>query len=321
MARKRWYRCSTSSSGVSWRSSASASLRARSRSFAAPRGSWWAPPGGSSTTRSTMPSSRRIRRGHPHARSRLVRLGAVLPQDRRAPLRRDDAVRPVFEHEDAVGHAERKRPPAPPFAEDRRDDRDPGARHRREAAADRLALAALLGANPRVSPLGVDEREDGEAEAVGELEEAARLPVPLGLRLAEVPVTFSFVVRPSGGRRRRRSRPFYLASRRRWRGRRRSAGVAVELLPVGEQELDVVECVRAARVSGELAPFARGLRSAKSSRATRGGLAPRGRRSSVEGSLLWPSLFASSRSSRTCEMRFMMGFSMQDVRGHLLPQA
>ena len=53
-------------------------------------------------------------------------------------------------------------------------------------ARDGLGLAALLGADARIGALGVDQREDRNAEAVGHLHQAHRLAVALRARHAEI---------------------------------------------------------------------------------------------------------------------------------------
>ena len=130
--------------------------------------------------------AQQIRRGHAEALRGLLDARAVLPQYRRAAFGRNDAVGPVLEDEYAVGDAERERPTAASLADDRRDDRHGGLRHGREARADRLALPALFGADAGISARGVDERQDREPEPRRHLVHAERLAVALRVRLPEV---------------------------------------------------------------------------------------------------------------------------------------
>jgi len=127
----------------------------------------------------------KIGSGHAHRGGGEVALAAVFPEDARAALGRDDAVGSIFEHVHAVGDAEGQRAAAPP---------SPMmvammgtcARDMAKSTANGLALPALLGADARIRARRVDEGEHGEPEAVGQLVEAARFAVSLGVRLAEV---------------------------------------------------------------------------------------------------------------------------------------
>ena len=59
-------------------------------------------------------------------------------------------------------------------------------RHRLDGAGDRLGLAALLGADPRIRARRVDQRDHGQAEALGQLHQPHRLAIALGAGHAEV---------------------------------------------------------------------------------------------------------------------------------------
>ena len=59
-------------------------------------------------------------------------------------------------------------------------------RHLVEVAADRLGLAALLGADAGIGAGRVDEGEERQLELLGELHQAQRLAIALGARHAEV---------------------------------------------------------------------------------------------------------------------------------------
>src|SRR5690348_1385673 len=115
-------------------------------------------------------------------------LGApgVLPQDRRATFRRDHGIGGVLQHVDAVAHADRQGAARAAFAGHGAYDRHFQFSHFLEVARDRLALAALLGADARISAGGVDEGEHGQAEAFGHLHQAQRLAVAFRTRHAEV---------------------------------------------------------------------------------------------------------------------------------------
>jgi hypothetical protein len=132
------------------------------------------------------------------------------------------------------------------------------ARHRGEAGPDGLALPALLGADPGVGPRRVDEREDGEAELVRQLVHAAGLPVPLRVRLAEVSRHLLLGAAPLLVADDDHAAPAVGREAAHDRGVLGEAAVAVELLEIGEEVLDVIEGVRPVGVTRELHLLPRG---------------------------------------------------------------
>src|SRR5437899_2385526 len=127
-----------------------------------------------------------VGRRDPHRRGRLRSLRGVAPEDRRTPLRRDHRVDRVLEHEDPIAHPDRERAPATALPRDDGDDGRTEGGHLAEVPCDRLRLAPLLGADAGVRAGRVDEAEDRLAELLGELHEAERLAIALGVRHAEV---------------------------------------------------------------------------------------------------------------------------------------
>src|SRR5438067_1810177 len=121
-----------------------------------------------------------------HGLRRLRRLGGITPEDRRAALGRDHGVDGVLEHQHAVAHADGQGAAAAALARHHGHDRGRQRRHAPQIARDRLRLAALLGAQPRIGAGRVDEREDGLAELRGQLHEAQGLAIALGVRHPEV---------------------------------------------------------------------------------------------------------------------------------------
>src|SRR5690606_27759468 len=99
---------------------------------------------------------------------------------------RDHRVGAVFEHHRAVADADRQRAAGAALADHGAHDRDAQFGHLQQVARDRLGLAALLRADARVRPGGVDEGQQRQPEALGHLHQPQRLAVTLRARHAEV---------------------------------------------------------------------------------------------------------------------------------------
>ena len=112
----------------------------------------------------------------------------IPPQDRRAPLRRDHAVDGELVHENAIADRESQRPAAPAFAVDDDDDRRVERRHLAQVERDGLGDPALFRLDARIRRRRVDEGNHRAAEFLGQLHRAQRLPVALGLGVAEVSI-------------------------------------------------------------------------------------------------------------------------------------
>src|SRR3974390_538862 len=126
-------------------------------------------------------------RGYPQRFRGLGRLVRALPEDRGAPFRRNDRIRRVLEHHHRVAHGDRERAARAALADHRAHNGHLELRHDVQAVADRLPLAALLGADPGIGAGRIDERKDGNVELLGEAHEPHRLAVAFGPRHAEVP--------------------------------------------------------------------------------------------------------------------------------------
>jgi hypothetical protein len=68
-----------------------------------------------------------------------------------------------LQHQRDVADRHRQRAAGPAFADHRDEDRRAQSRHFVQVAADRLGLAALLGADARIRARRVDEREQGSS--------------------------------------------------------------------------------------------------------------------------------------------------------------
>ena len=239
----------------------SSSARSDSRrNPAAASWSSWAPPGGSGTMPSTRPSSSKSGAVSRRAAAACSALPGIAVDDRGAAFRGDHAVDRVFEHEDHVADAQGERSAAAALADADHQNGDGQAGHLAQIAGDRLGLAALLGVDAGVGAGSVQEGDHGPAELGGQLHRAQRLAVAFRLRHAEVAVELLLGVaalllgHDHDG-------PAFEAGQAGDNGGIVAEGaVAVDLLKIGEDALDVVERVGALGVAGELHPPPRRMR-------------------------------------------------------------
>ena len=92
----------------------------------------------------------------------------------------------MFEHHHDIAGRQRDRAARTALADHRRDHRHAERKARLGRARDRLGLPALLGLDAGKRAVGVDQRHDGQAEAIGELHQANRLAIALGLAHPEI---------------------------------------------------------------------------------------------------------------------------------------
>ena len=90
-----------------------------------------------------------------------------------AALRRDHRIDAVLHHQEAVADADRERAAGAALADHAAHDRHREARHVEQVARDRLALVALLGSDAGIGAGRVDQRDDGQAEALRQSASAA----------------------------------------------------------------------------------------------------------------------------------------------------
>ena len=182
----------------------------------------------------------------------LLRLTRVAPEDRGATFRGDHRVDGVLLHQHAVGDRDRNGAAGAALADDAGDGRHRQARHLRLRPGDRPALAVLLGGDTRVGARGVDEREDGEPEPLGDLHDAHRLVVALGIRHPELPVEALLHVASLLVPDHDHGATVELREPGDERSVVGTAAIAVELDPVVEHALHVIHRVGAVGVPGEL---------------------------------------------------------------------
>src|SRR3954463_12501939 len=183
---------------------------------------------------------------------RLGRHVGAAPQDRGAAFRRDHRIGGVLHHEQLVADRDGERAAGTALANNGGDDRRPQSRHLEEVATDRLGLASLLGIDAGIRARGVDEREDRQREFLGELHQPQGLAIALGLGHAEV--AGDLLLRVAA---------FLMADHHArlaveageaadYGGVVGESSVAVQLFPVREERLHIVERVRALRMARNL---------------------------------------------------------------------
>jgi hypothetical protein len=123
---------------------------------------------------------------HPHRLGGVGGLFGRAPQDRGAAFGRDDGVDAVLEHQDPVGGGDGDGAARAPFPDDGGDHRHAEREAGLGRAGDRFRLAALLGLDSREGAGRVDQADDGQAEAVGELHQADGLAIAFRLGHAEI---------------------------------------------------------------------------------------------------------------------------------------
>ena len=134
--------------------------------------------------------------GDGHGLGRQLGLVRALPQDGGAALRGDHRIGAVLQHQQPVADADGQGPAGAALAHHGAEDGRAQPRHDLEVAGDRLALAALLGADARIGAGGVDEGQDRQPEALRHLHQPQGLAVALGARHAEVAVDLLLGVAP-----------------------------------------------------------------------------------------------------------------------------
>src|SRR5438067_2088607 len=172
----------------------------------------------------------------PSVRRRGLRAGAV-----RCP-----------QHHHAAGHAPPERPAPPPYPDHRSDDRNPDAEPFHDRVRDRRRDAALLRARSGIRPRRVDQRDDRKPELRGVMGKPQRFAVALGVHHPPVPGHALFhaaallVAEEQSGA----VMPCAVAPKQRRIVSRQP--IAVQLDEGGRQAADIVEGVRALRVTGLL---------------------------------------------------------------------
>src|SRR5690554_7351924 len=111
---------------------------------------------------------------------------ATLPQNRRAPLWRDNRVGRVLKHIQLDTYANGQCTTGTTLANYRGDDGGFQARHHCQVKGDGLTLATLLGTDARIGARGIDKGQDRHLETLGHFHQAQGLAVTFRARHAEV---------------------------------------------------------------------------------------------------------------------------------------
>src|ERR1700737_2595682 len=137
------------------------------------------------------------------------------------------------------------------------DNRDLKAHHQLQIGGDRLGLAALLRAEPRLRALRVYKCDERQAHAAGQVVHPRRLAVALRMGLAEVapnPLLGRAAALMAHDRDRAAAE---VAESRHDRAVISETAVAVNLEKVAHQVLDVVQGLRARRIARQTHAFDR----------------------------------------------------------------
>ncbi len=195
---------------------------------------------------------RQIGRGDAHRLGGFGRAPRVFPEDGRAGFRRSHGVDGVLEHQNAIGDADGQRATRSALADDDGDRRHAKVRHGQQALGDRRRLTALLRADARFGPGGVDKGDQRKSELLGVSHQPFRFAVSLRPGHAEVAgdVLLGVVAllmpedhhRLTVERRQPADQGEIVAER----------AVAVELDPVGHQRVEIVQGMRPLGVAGQL---------------------------------------------------------------------
>ncbi|OPZ11974.1 MAG: hypothetical protein BWZ07_01633 [Alphaproteobacteria bacterium ADurb.BinA280] len=124
--------------------------------------------------------------GHAHLFGRIARFVGGLPQDGSTAFGRDDRVGAVFEHQGAITDTNCQRASGPAFTNHRADHRNAQFRHFQQIAGDGFGLAAFFRADAGIRAGGVDEGQQRQTEALGQLHDAQGFAVALRAWHAEV---------------------------------------------------------------------------------------------------------------------------------------
>src|SRR4051812_11287437 len=183
---------------------------------------------------------------------REIALAGVPPHDRSTALRREHRVDAVLEHEDTVSNRNGECSAGATFTSDGGDDRNFQSGHLAKIPRNRFGLSALFGTESRIRARRIHKCEQRPLELLRHLHKAQRLAIAFWIRLAEVAIDARFDVASflmaddhnlfAGQSRYSADKGWVVAK----------VAVAVQLDPIGENTLHVIESVRAVRVASQL---------------------------------------------------------------------
>src|ERR1700704_891608 len=179
------------------------------------------------------------------------RFRRISPQNRRATLRGNYGIHRILEHVHAVPHGNRQRAARAAFARNRHNDGDGQPGHFAKIARDGLGLSALLGVDSRMRPWRIHKRKNRPSKFCGQMHDAQRFAIALGLSLPEIQRHALFGVSSLllSDHRHRTAMMFREA-----RDHRRIvsiSAIAMQFVEILEQEAHVIHHVRALRMARE----------------------------------------------------------------------
>ena len=199
-------------------------------------------------------------RGDGHGLRRQVGLVGAAPEDGGAPLGGDDGIGPVLQHQQPVADTNGQGAAGAALAHHGADDRGAQMGHDHQVVGDGLALATLLGADPRIGPGGIDKGEDGQPEALRQFHQAQGLAVALRARHPEVTEDLLLSVPPllvTDDHDRAPRQPRHAADDGRVVG---EGPIPVQFLEAGEDPRHIVQGVGSLGMAGELRDLPGGQR-------------------------------------------------------------
>ena len=178
--------------------------------------------------------------------------GVVAPHDGGGRLGRRDRIDRVLEHDHPVRDAHAQRAAAPALADHRRDYWDRNAEPIHDRVRDRGGDAALFSAGSGIGAGRVDQRDDRKTELRRVVGEPKRLAVTLGMHHPPVPRHALFEAAALLVAEEDRRPPVPCADSADQRRIVSRQPIAMQLDEIGREAPDVVERVRAVRMSREL---------------------------------------------------------------------
>src|SRR5260370_12938893 len=181
-----------------------------------------------------------------------IAFSGVAPHDGGTALRRNHRINRVFQHQDPVGYGDGQRAAASSFACNRSDDRDFQPRHLPQTACDGFGLSALFGTEAGISSRSIYESKNWAVKFLCELHHRKGFAIDLRIGLAKVAVNTRLDVAALLVAQYNHLFPVKTGYTTDESGVVAEKTVSVNFTPVGKDALNVVECIRTLRMTGQL---------------------------------------------------------------------